>query len=455
MRSSHPANRWPLTFTIACLLLVAFAPACDRDNARGAAADVVTIRFWNGFTGPDGRTMLRLVQRFNRENPDVQVIMQRMDWGTYYNKLFVAGLGGRAPEVFVAHTDSLARFTRAGFVRPVDDLLGAGGLDPADFDANVLGAVVHGGRHYGVPLDIHLLGMYYNRALFKRAGIVDADGNAKPPTNRQEFLDAIEKLRLDHTGDGAPDTWGFVFTWLRTNCFTAMRQNGGQLFTDDHARCTVNSPANVEAVQFCADLIRVRKLAPGPENFDSWIGFRQGRVGIAFEGIYMLPDLVKQKDLDYAAAPLPVLFDKPAAWASSHNLCLRADLDERQLDAARRFIEFLSDNSLDWAEGGQVPVRKSLRASARFRTDEKMRAQRAFAQQIPYAAYMPTVPFVTEYMRFYDDALESALRGSTTPQAALDLAAARIEKVMARYRNAPPPPPAEVQAARGGGGGAP
>jgi multiple sugar transport system substrate-binding protein len=65
--------------------------------------------FWNGFTGPDGRTMLALVRRFNEENPDVQVTMQRMAWATYYNKLFV-GLGGRAPEISVLQSDAFARF---------------------------------------------------------------------------------------------------------------------------------------------------------------------------------------------------------------------------------------------------------------------------------------------------------------------------------------------------------
>ena len=64
----------------------------------GCSGDIVphgalTLRFWNGFTGPDGRTMLGLVKRFNEQNPDVHVVMQRMEWGTYYNKLFVANLG--------------------------------------------------------------------------------------------------------------------------------------------------------------------------------------------------------------------------------------------------------------------------------------------------------------------------------------------------------------------------
>src|SRR5205823_13404759 len=132
---------------------------------------VVELRFWNGFTGPDGRTMLAIIKRFNDANPDVHVTMQRMEWGTYYNKLFVAGLGNRAPEVFVIHTDTLARFTRAKFVRAVDDLTGVGGIDASDIDPNVWAAVEHEEKHWALPLDIHLLGIYYNKGLFRAAGI--------------------------------------------------------------------------------------------------------------------------------------------------------------------------------------------------------------------------------------------------------------------------------------------
>src|SRR5438105_10554520 len=182
-----PTMRW------AWLLVLFAAVGCDRAPVSGNVP--VNLRFWNGFTGPDGRTMLAIVQQFNRANPDVHVTMQRMDWGMYYNKLFVAGLGGRAPEVFVIHTDTLARFTRAKFVRAVDDLVGADGVDAADIDANVWAAVAHAGKHWAVPLDIHLLGMYYNRGLFRAAGI------ARPPTNREQFLAALRKLRAIRGSD--------------------------------------------------------------------------------------------------------------------------------------------------------------------------------------------------------------------------------------------------------------
>src|SRR5687767_7208009 len=121
---------------------------CDDFGTSGGGA--VTVRFWNMFSGPDGRTMLGLVRKFNATHPDVNVIMQRMHWSTYYNKLFVAGLGGRAPDVFITHRFALRRFVGAGFVRKSDDLIGTGAdqLNPADFDANILEAMKQGGAYW-------------------------------------------------------------------------------------------------------------------------------------------------------------------------------------------------------------------------------------------------------------------------------------------------------------------
>lgn len=388
------------------------------------------VRYWNGFTGPDGRTMLHLVQRFNAANPAIQVIMQRMDWATYYNKLFVAGLGGRAPELFVLQTHSIPRFAQAEFVRPVDDLAARGDIDIADLDANVWQAVSVAGKHFGVPIDVWPMGMYYNQQLFKEAGIVDSRGMAKPPTNRTEFLEAIRRLTRPATA-GKAAQWGFVFTNFESNVYSIMQQFGGTFFTPGNEQCIVNGPRNVEALQFCVDIIRKEKCAPPPENFDAWIGFRQGVAAIAFEGIYMLADLEKQKDLAFSGAPAPLLGDRRAVWAGSHNVCMRAGLRGPELEAAWRFTTFLSNNSLDWAQGGQVPVRKSLRATDRF---AKMEVQSQFSREIPYATYLPRLPFIFEYQTEFNTAVEMALRGSAAPQQALDRAAANINQIIRRQK---------------------
>jgi len=412
---------------------LAIAVALLLTGCGARRSSPVTIRFWNGFTGPDGRTMLRMVQRFNAENPDVQVLMQRMDWSTYYNKLFVAGIGGRAPEVFVLHTRVMRRFSEAGFARPVDDLLsGPEPLDAGDLDANVWAAVRFGGRHHGLPLDVHPLGMYANRRLLREAGVVDARGGPALPADGPSLLAAARRVTKS-AAPGQPPRWGFVFANGLTNAYTLMRQFGGEFFTPDGARCTMDDPRNARALRFCADLVRRERVAPAPESFDAWIGFRQGKVAMAFEGIYMLADLRKQTDLDFTGAPVPRIGPRPAVWADSHNLCLREGMDERRLRAAWRFVKYLSDHSLDWAEGGQVPVRRSLRDTERFR---KMKVQAAFARQIADVRYLPSLPFVFEFETELGIAVDRALRGSASPEEALRTAAANVNRVIARRRAA-------------------
>src|SRR5262245_40702988 len=70
----------------ACLLLAASLTGCGhhRSHAGRTADGRLILRFWNGFTGPDGKTMEALVARFGRVHPEIEVRMQIIPWGTYY-----------------------------------------------------------------------------------------------------------------------------------------------------------------------------------------------------------------------------------------------------------------------------------------------------------------------------------------------------------------------------------
>jgi len=402
----------------------------------GGRADKVTLRFWNGFTGPDGRTMLRIVRQFNRENPDVHVLMQRMDWHTYYNKLFVAALGGRGPEVFVIHTSNLPRFSRAGFLRPIDDLIGGDPpLDVDDMDANIWQAVEYGGKHLAVPLDVHPQGLYYNADLFRAAGIVDDQGRARPPTNGEEFIDALRKLTRDTNGDGQTDQWGFAFTHFPNNFQSLAPQFGATFFSPDGSRCTLDAPANAQMIQMGVDWIHKDAVAPPPEDMAAWTGFRQGRVAMVFEGVYMVASLQRHKAFAFGGAPIPQFGAKPGTYGDCHTLCMPRGLSGRKLQAAWRLMKFLSDHSLDWAEGGQVPVRKSLRESARF---QALPVQSQFARQVPHIGFAPRVPFYMEFRTELGRAIDRALRGRVSPTQALRDAREYIDDVIARdLRNFP------------------
>ena len=395
-----------------------FAPLRAVAPIGGGQSAPVQIEFWNGFTGPDGRVMLDLVRQFNRANSDVQVSMQRILWATFYNKLMVSAVDGRGPEVFVLQSALLPRMDRAGIVDTVDDMF----TDPAfvaEFEPSLLDRVNFGSggkiRRIGVPLDTWPQGLYCNAEMFKAAGIVNADGSARPPTNAREFFadaKALERV----SADGEQKVWGFGYGDWTYNFMSLVPQFHGR-FLDESGNPTLDDPGNVAALQFLADLNLKYHLAPSPEGgVAGWVGFRQQRVAMEFDGIYMVGDLKRLTGLDYIGAPLPQIGPYPGTLADSHILCIRKGLDDRRREAAKRFIRFLSDHSLTWADAGQVPARKSARQSEAFK---KLQVQYAFSKQLGYVMYPPKTALISELQLYLNFAVEKGIRGRTSAAAAL------------------------------------
>jgi len=400
----------------------------DFSVINSAKSKRVEISFWNGFTGPDGRTMLEMIRTFNKANPDVEVSMQRMDWATYYNKLMVAAVDGRGPEVFIIHASTLPRMERAGFVAPVNNLVeGPSAIPESDFDAYVLEQTKFGDKLRGIPLDIHPQGIYCDADAMKKAGFVNADGSARTPKDRIEFLRAAKDLRVDLNGDGATDNWGFALTLWRNNFQALMPQFGGR-YLDEKGDSDLDNPGNVAALEFLGTLGK-DKLVPPPENGLGWVGYRQKKVAMVFDGVYMLGDLKRLDNLHYIGGPIPQIGPKPGTMADSHVMCIREGLSPERRDAAERFIRFLSDSSLEWAGAGQVPARKSVRLKPEFLA---LPVQSQFATQIPYMLYPPRTTVLFELSLEIDLAVEKVMRGRASAVEALKIADTNAQKFLDR-----------------------
>ena len=429
-------------FTTALLLLVALwlalvCAGCSRPPAeRGADRDTqgrIVLNYWNGFTGPDGKTMEAMVEKFQQENPDIRVKMQLIPWGTYYNKLTLALAYGGAPDVFICQAHRMPEFASFDTLRPLKDLYASSQppLTAAQFAKAPWRSSFYNGVQYGLPLDVWPMGMYYNVKLFKAAGIVDAHGNALPPHTWDEFLVDAKKLTKDTTGRGRPDQWGFVITNQETIFLAMTDQFGGDILTPDGKHGNLSSPACLAAVQRMHDLIYKYHVAPRPEGIDSWLALQQGKVAMGMEGIYMLSSLQEQKTQDFAGAPIPQFGPDTATWGGSHLLCQPRGLSAERSQAAWRLMRYLSDHSLTWAAGGQVPARADIERSPQF---QALPVQAQFARQLPYVHYAPLVPSDNSLFQFVDPAVEAVLLNLQTPEAAMHDADRRINQTLERER---------------------
>ena len=97
-------------------------------------------------------------------------------------------------------------------------------------------------------------------------------------------------------------------------------------------------------------------------------------------------------------------------------MCIRKGIDPEQRAAAARFVRFISDHSLEWADAGQVPARRSIRESDAFR---QLQVQYAFSRQLEYLMYPPRTPSINEFQLHINLAVEKAIRGRTSAANAL------------------------------------
>lgn len=396
--------------------------ATGGGGATGYDGPKVTLQFWNGFTGGDGPFMKKLVDEFNGEHENIAVTMNTMQWADYYAKLPSAVSAGKGPEIAIMHVDSVATNAARRVIQPLDDVASALKLTEADFAKVPWDAGVYQDQRFSIPLDVHPLGFFYNKDVMEKGGL-DPE---KPPTDAESYMSALESMKSKglqgHWASPFPFTGGLTVQSL-------VYQFGGSMFAEDGSEVLWADEAGVEALTWFSKLV-TDGHSPGKIAQDADIvALENGKTAFNWNGIWTINTLKEKKDLQWGVAALPNIGGQAAAWAGSHQFVLPTlkTPDEDKSTAARVFLNWISTKSLEWAKGGQVPVRNEVRESADF---EALPEQSTLAAQIDDLRFPPAVAGIGDAMPEFDKALNLAVLGSKDPKTALEEAAGRANKIL-------------------------
>lgn len=396
--------------------------ASGGGGAEGYDGPKVELQFWNGFTGGDGAYMKKLVDTFVAEHDNIAVTVQTMQWADYYKKLPTAVQSGNGPDIAVMHVDSVATNAARKVIQPLDDVAKALNLSEADFAPVPWKAGIYKDVRYAIPLDVHPLGFFYNKDVMDKAGL-DPEN---PPLTHDDYMAALDALKAKgiagHWASPFPFTGGLSLQSL-------VAQFGGSLFNEDATKAAWGEEGGVKAFTWWQDLIKNGYSNPKVAQDADFIALQNGQTAFNFNGIWSLNTLAEKKDLNWGVKVLPNIGGKQAAWAGSHQFVLPTQKapDENKQTAARVFLNWLSQQSLEWAKGGQVPARNEVRDSSEF---QALTGQAELAKQIDYLVFPPAVPGIGDAMAEFDKAVNEITLGQKDVASTLNAAAGRADKIL-------------------------
>src|SRR5712692_7717823 len=106
------------------------------------------------------------------------------------------------------------------------------------------------------------------------------------------------------------------------------------------------------------------------------------------DGPWQMPAMQKQQGLNWATAPFPSVFGRPAVWGSGHILTIPKQRDRAKQVATLALAQWVVRNSDFWATSGNIPVFRLAAETDRFR---RLKGRAAFVSMLPYEVILPNI----------------------------------------------------------------
>jgi ABC-type glycerol-3-phosphate transport system substrate-binding protein len=411
-RTLHlPRRKRTLGVAVAALALAGLVLASASTAAHRAT---VTITFQEQFGDAESAKMVALVKKFEAANPTIHVNLVRDNDSSYYDKLVTQIIGGAGPDIARVEPPKAVQYITAQYAAPIDKWFPKSYRK--QFFPSTIGPLTRGGKLYGLPQDVATLVLFYRTDLFKAAGIKHA------PATWDELVADAKMLSSgsDRYGIGLFGGWGAFefYPWLWSAGGQVLKPSGGKLVA------ALNDAPAVQALQLWTDLEKQKLMPPGAANLteDDVKGpFIAGKLAMFTSGPWSVASL-KSAGIDgkWSVAPLPKGKTRASVLGGMNVIVLN---NSKHKAEAAKFLAWLYQDKVqsDWDRSlGFIPVKKTLYNTPAFKRDP---LSKQFYASLQISRSRPVVPQAGVIDNALGQAVQAALSGAQTPQAALDAAA--------------------------------
>ncbi len=398
-------------------------------SAIATPSGPITITYWE--TDSDDADVLldELAAEFMQANPAITVKRIHYSYDDLRNEFRAESLNGQPPELVRAPGEFTGPFSELTIVRPLDEIFSKDALD--QYLTGALAGATTQGKLWGLPDNYgnHLM-LLYNKAL-----VTDV------PPNTNAWIAQLKTLT-----DAGVGQYGLAYPLNEAYWLIPWLAGFGGWPMDATDRPVLDTLEMTNALQFLYDLKATHGVVPAEADYDAAFDyFRQGKAAYIIDGTWNL-DRYTGLGIDVGVAPLPVVSAtglKPASMATGRYWFISEKAEGAALDAAARFIEFMTSANAQgqWlAKTKRLPSFKAVAGSDLITEDPILTGamtQLRVARGVPPALDMACV------WSGIDAHLVEVMAGARTPENAAAAMQADAEACIEDMGGGPPSPTPE------------
>ncbi|ODT55643.1 MAG: ABC transporter substrate-binding protein [Methylobacterium sp. SCN 67-24] len=294
-----------------------------------------------------------------------------------------------------------------------------------------------GGKTWGIPFQRSTVVLYWNKELFKEAGL---DPETPPKTWAEQLAFAQKLTKRDAAGNVTQ--WGIQIPssgfpyWLFQGLST---QAGAILANAAGDKTDYANPAVVEALQYWVDLAQKHKVHP--TGIVEWgttpRDFFERKVAMMWTTTGNLTNVRSNAKFPFGVGLLPA-GKRLGSPTGGGNFYISKKASKAEQEAAFKFVRWITtpERAAQWSiDTGYVAVRPdSYETAAMKKYAAEFPPALVARDQLPHAVAELSTHENQRVTKALNDGLQAALTGTKAPQKAMEDAQAEAERILKPYR---------------------
>ncbi|MGW8491248.1 extracellular solute-binding protein [Streptomyces sp. NPDC055886] len=402
-----------ITATALVAALALAATACGSDDETGSKSSGElsgTVTWWDtSSVGSEDKVFKKLAEGFEKKHPKVDVKYVNVPFGEAQNKFKnAAQAGDGAPDVIRSEVAWTPDFANLGYLAPLDGTAALKNQD--DFLKQAVASTKYEDKTFAVPQVIDSMGVFYNKKMFKEAGV-------EAPANLDDLKTVAKKIK---------DKTGKTGLYLRGDdpyyFLSFLYGEGGDMVDAGSKSVTIDKPEGVEAFKAVKALVddgtAKTDASDGWENMMQ--AFKNGDVAMMINGPWAVADTLTGKEFtdkgNLGVAPVPAGSAAQGAPQGGHNLAVYAG--SKNLEASYAFVEYMTSVDSQATAAGELnllPTRTSAYAKKEAVDSEIVGFFKPVVETAVERPWIPEGGSLFEPLRIE---YTKVLTGQTTPEKA-------------------------------------